>query len=176
MGEFLDQVPEDIRSHIRQITKTSGLPDTEESAEEIARAWLEKKQTFESKIDELGMEEVDSFQADEDRGALMLTYSGSIVTVGPLSEGARNVEYVSVGLRQDVPESATNPTSNLAGDVVIDEPASFTTGPVQKTSAIYKIAVATEELDLEEESEMLSEATQVLTDEFVEINKTIVVG
>jgi hypothetical protein len=120
------------------------------------------------------MEEVDSFGSDEERGALLLTYSGSILTLGPLEEDVRNVEYVSIGLRQDVPESASNPESALAEDIIVDEIASFRKGPIQKSSAIYKIAVASEELEPEEEAEMLSEATEILTDEFVEINKTII--
>ncbi len=174
MGEYLSQIPEEIQSHIRQITKTSGLPDAEESVEEIARAWLEKKQTFENKLDEFEMEEIDCFAVDELRGALLLTYSGSILTIGPTAEGVRNVEYVSVGLRQDVPETASNLESQLASDVMIDEAASFTSGPIQKSSAIHKIAVSSKDLTPDEESEMLADATQILAEEFVEINKTII--
>jgi hypothetical protein len=44
MGEYLDQVPGEVQDHIRQITKSSGLPDTEESVEMIAQGWLEKKE------------------------------------------------------------------------------------------------------------------------------------
>jgi len=47
MSEHLDLIPVEIQSHIRQITKTSGLPDTEESVDMIAQGWLEKKERFE---------------------------------------------------------------------------------------------------------------------------------
>ncbi|KKK73521.1 hypothetical protein LCGC14_2892980, partial [marine sediment metagenome] len=40
MGEFLDKIPENIQDHIREITKTSGLPPDEESVEKIAKGWL----------------------------------------------------------------------------------------------------------------------------------------
>ena len=74
MGEYLEQIPEGIRDHIKQITGTSGLPDTEESVEQMAKGWLDKKQAFEDKLSELNMEEVDEFGAEEERGALVLTY------------------------------------------------------------------------------------------------------
>jgi hypothetical protein len=173
MGEYLDQVPEEIRDHIRQITKTSGLPDTEESVEQMAKGWLDKKTAFEDKLDELNMEEVDDFGADEERGALVLTYSGSIVNIGPINDGVRRAEYVSIGLRQDVPESATHAESELAEDITLDEVVSFRTGPIQKSSPIFKIAVNRDVMEPAEEEEKLTSATQVLTDEFVEINKTI---
>ena len=48
MGEYLEEVPQEIRDHIRQITRTSGLGDTEEAVEMIAKGWLEKKALFEN--------------------------------------------------------------------------------------------------------------------------------
>jgi Asp-tRNA(Asn)/Glu-tRNA(Gln) amidotransferase C subunit len=176
MGDNLDQVPEQVRDHIRQITKTSGLPDTEESVEEMAKGWLEKKTAFEEKLGELNMEEVDEFGADEERGALVLTYSGSILNLGPVTDGVRRAEYVSIGLRQDVPESATHTEAQLAENVSLDEVVSFKVGPIQKSSPIFKIAVNRDVLEPAEEEEKLSDATQVISEEFVEINKTMVVG
>ena len=58
MGMYLDQVPAEIQSHIRQITKTSGLPDTDMSVDMIAQGWLEKKERFE-KRPRMHLEEVD---------------------------------------------------------------------------------------------------------------------
>ena len=43
MGEYLNQVPVEIQSHLRQITKTSGLPDTEDSLEMIAQAGSKRR-------------------------------------------------------------------------------------------------------------------------------------
>jgi hypothetical protein len=173
MGEYLDQVPEEIHDHIRQITKTSGLPDTEESVEQMAKGWLDKQEAFEAKLSELNMEEVDELGAQEERGALVLTYSGSIVNVGPIVEGVRRAEYVSIGLRQDVPESATHAEAVLGEDIAIDEVVTFESGPIKKSSPVYKIAMNREEMEAAEEEQKLTEATQVLTSEFVEINKTI---
>ncbi|MFP4637581.1 MAG: hypothetical protein ACLFM6_03985 [Spirochaetaceae bacterium] len=173
MGTYLEQIPENIRDHIKQITRTSGLPDTEESVERMAQSWLEKKQAFEDKLEELNMEEVDEFGVDEERGALVLTYSGSIINLGPIVDGVRRAEYVSIGIRGDVPETASNAESVLEDDVNLDDVVSFKSGPIQKSSAVFKIAVNRDVMEPEEEEEKLTDATQVLTEEFVEINKTI---
>ncbi|MFP4430871.1 MAG: hypothetical protein ACLFPV_06445 [Spirochaetaceae bacterium] len=174
MGNYLERIPTDIQDHIRNITKSSSLPDNEESVETIAEAWLEKKRIFEEEIQKRGMEEIDDFGMEEDRGALMLTYSGSLLTLGPLVDGSRNVEYLSIGLRGDVPESAHHEHAKLSDDVAVDEVAAFSPGPVKQTSAIYKIAVASDELETEEEEELLAGVTEVLSEEFAQVNKTVI--
>jgi hypothetical protein len=174
MGIYIDQIPTDIQDHIRKITKSSGLPDTDESVETIAQAWLEKKRIFEEEIQKQGMEEVDDFSENEERGALILTYSGSLLTLGPLVDGSRNVDYLSIGLREDVPESAHHDSGKLSGDMAVDEVAAFEPGPIKQSSAIFKIAVTSDELETEEEEELLSNVTEVLSEEFVQVNKTVI--
>ena len=87
MGIYLDQVPAEIQSHLRQITKTSGLPDTEDSVELIAQGWLEKKELFEKQVGEMQMEDVELLERQEERGCLAMTYSGSLLNIGPLRGG-----------------------------------------------------------------------------------------
>jgi hypothetical protein len=174
VGEYLDQVPEKIQEHIRRITASSGLPDTAESVEQIAEGWLEKKSLFERRMSENGMNEVMLFDGDEAHGALIFTYSGSLLTIGPVTETGRTVEYTSIGLRQDVPDSAVANDSSFKGDILVDSVAEFTDGPIAKSSPVLAIAVLGEDLDPEEEQDLLSEVTQVLTEDFVEVNKTIV--
>jgi hypothetical protein len=50
----------------------------------------------------------------------------------------------------------------------------FEIGPVKSTSQVFKIAVLTEKLPLLEEEQKIQEATQVIAEEFVEVNKTII--
>lgn len=174
MGEYLEQVPEKIQDHLKQITKTSGLEYSDESIELIAQAWLEKKRQFEEETQKADMEDIDELLKDDERGALMMTYSGSLLTIGPLLEEGRHVEYVSIGLRKDVPDSSEKDASVLAEDINVDGEAVFDVGPISKSSPIFKIAVFKEELEAEEEEEKLSEATQILTEGFVDVNKTII--
>jgi len=173
MGEYLDQVPAEVRDHVRQITRTSGLPDTEESVEMIARGWLEKKELFEDQVAEMNMNEVEAVERDDEQGCLAMTYSGSLLNIGPAREEGRNVQYASIGLRQDVPEAAGKEGSRLGSDIRVGEPVSFAVGPIQSSSPIFKIAVTTGDLDAEEQEEQITKATLILTEEFVEVNKNL---
>ncbi len=173
MGEYLDQIPEKVRDHLRQLTRTAGLPDSEESVEAIARGWLEKKGSFEEQVARMSMEEVEFLDRGDERGALVMTYSGSLLKIGPLLDGRRKVEYASIGLRKDVPELASKEGSELDGDVEVDANVVFAVGPIRKSSPAFTIAVLTEEMSPQEEEEKLAQATQLLTREFVEVNKTL---
>ncbi len=173
MGEHMSQVPEEIQSHLRQITRSSGLPDTEESAELIAEGWLEKKDRFEKLLGRMNMEEVDILEKTDERGCLVMTYSGSLLNVGPLREQGRTVQYAAIGLRQDVPENASQEGSELGADVRVGAPVSFSVGPIQSSSPAFKIAVTAEDLDLNEQEQQITKATQILTKEFVKVNKDL---
>ena len=170
----LDRIPENIRDHIREITSTSGLEDNMESVEKIAESWLEKEKLFEEQMHLMDMEEVESLDRESPDGALAMTWSGSLVNIGPLKEESRNVEYSSIGLRADVPESAICDNSIIKSEVSKDSGIEFEKGPVQATSPIHKIAICRGELKAEEQEEKINSATQVLKDEFVNVNRTIV--
>ncbi len=174
MGEFFDQIPEHIQGHVRELTKSSGMPDDEDYLEMISEAWLEKKRIFEEKIENAEMDEIESFGNADDRGVLALTYSGSLINIGPRVDSNRNLEYTSVGLRADVPDAVTEPSSEIDGDISIDAPIKFTTGRVKNTSAIFKISVPHEDLTPDEQIEKLDEITMILRDEFVDVNKTLI--
>ncbi|MGC9312274.1 MAG: hypothetical protein ACP5IA_06240 [Sediminispirochaetaceae bacterium] len=169
-----EDISEKIRQHIKQLVKTAGLPDTEESIEVLEKGWQEKLEAFERQVEERDMELSEEFDAEDDRGALLMTYSGSLISVGPRGDSGRFVEYRSIGIRKDVPETAETDDTDLAGDVAIDESAMFTNGPIKKSSPIFKIAVIVEEMDEEDQEELLAEVTQMLTDDFIEVNKTII--
>lgn len=174
MGEFLDKVPPNVVPHIKEITKTSGLPNTDESIEKIAEGWLEKKTAFEEQIVSANMEEVATLGKEDAKGALAITYSGSIVNIGPVVDGGRHVEYVSVGLRSDVPASANKDGSKLAKDLKVDQPLEFEVGPVKSTSAIFKIAICKGNLTAAKQEEKIAQVTQMLKEEFVNVNKTVI--
>ena len=174
MGEILDQLPPEIRVHIKAITQSAGLPDTEESFEKIAQGWVEKKKIFENQIVESEMIEVEMLGADDEKGAVVLTYSGSLILIGPLIEGFRKAGYNSIGIRKNVPDSLIKENSKLAADININAPIEFETGPVKSTSSIFKIAVCKDDLEAEEQEEKISEVTVIMTSEFVDINKALV--
>jgi len=174
MGEFFEKIPDYIKDHIKEITKRSGMSDNEESLEKISEGWLEKEKIFEQEISNMKMIEINSFEKENPKGALILTYSGSLINLGPLVDNVRKVSYASIGLRQDVPELATNDLSVLDSNIDIDDIIEFKVGPVKRTSAVYKISVCEEELSAKEQEKNITKAATVIIDDFVEVNKTIV--
>ncbi len=174
MSSEENMINDTIRRHLKQLVKTAGLPDTEESRQSLEEAWLEKMNAFDSEVDSSGMEQAETFPAEYEGGGLFMTYSGSLITVGPLRDGGRNVEYRSIGIRNDVPESAEADVTNLAADVEIDASALFTDGPIEKSSPVFRIAFINGEMEEEEQEELLTEVTRILTENFVDLNKTII--
>jgi len=174
MGENFEQLSDTIQDHLRQIVKTSGLPANEESLELLARGWLEKEKAFDDQVLERSMEIVESVSTDEEQGYLLMTYSGSLLTFGPLQGETRRAEYTSIGLRRDVPETAEEDASVLGQDIELDDVVRFEKGPVKQSSPVFKIAMAPEQMEPAAQIDLLSEVTQVLTEDFLEVNKTIV--
>lgn len=173
MGGYFDQVPTTIQDHIKAIAKDVKVAEGEDAIEKVAQAWLDKKSVFEDKIAEMDMDEVDFLGKDDEQGALVLTYSGSLVNIGPVIEDKRHCTYASIGFRTDAPAAAENDSSVLAKDVSVDDTIEFETGPVKSTSNIFKIAVCKSDLSAEEQEENVTRAATIIEEEFVEVNKTI---
>ncbi len=173
MSDEIQGLSDTVRTHLKKITRSSGLPDTEESFRRMAEVWLEKKRMFEGQIHALDMEEVGSFSKDDPRGALLLSYSGSLISLGTLAGGGRRVEYASISLRADVPDLLIMEGSGLTEDLRVDGEAKFSSGKVRSTSSLLKIAVCAEEVSPEEQDKRIREATIFLTNGFVKINRTV---
>jgi nucleoid DNA-binding protein len=173
MSDEIQELSDTVRSHLKKITRSSGLPDTEESFRRMAAVWLEKKRLFEGQIRALDMEEVESFDKDDPRGALLLSYSGSLISLGTLSAGGRRVEYASISLRADVPDLVITEGGGLTESIRVDGVATFSSGKVRRTSSLLKITVCPADVGPEEQEKRIREATIFLTNGFVKINRTV---
>jgi len=173
MSDEIRELSDTVRAHLKKITRSSGLPDTEESFRQMAAVWLEKKRLFEGQIRALDMEEVESFAKDDPRGALLLSYSGSLLSLGTLGGAGRRVEYASISLRADVPDLVISEGSELAASLRVDGEATFSSGKVKSTSSLLKIAVCPADVSAEEQDKRIREATIFLTNGFVKINRTV---
>jgi nucleoid DNA-binding protein len=173
MEKDFNALPESIKQHLKSITESSGLPDTPESLAKITDNWFEKKSMFEAQINSLDMIETDSFTKDDKRGALMLTHSGSLISLGPLRNDTRWVEYSSIKLRSDVPDILIKDDAKIAADTGIDKILEFADGPLKSTSLLLKIAVCKEDVGIEDQDMRIREATVFLTNGFIKINRSI---
>jgi nucleoid DNA-binding protein len=175
MSKYASQLTPAIRSHLAGLIRSSGLPDTEESREEMARVWFEKKAMFEGQIKALDMLELEHFSVDDPRGALLLTWSGSLLSAGSrrADTGGRVMEYSSIELRTDVPHLAKSARGVFDADLALGEVARLREGPIASTSAVLKIAACDPSVPPDQQEKRIREATIFLTNGFVTINRSV---
>ncbi|MCG8571900.1 MAG: HU family DNA-binding protein [Spirochaetes bacterium] len=174
MGQFYDQLPDNIKVHISEIIKNSKLPPDEDTFEKMSKSWLEKKALFEEQTANLNMILIDHFEQNDPRGALLLTNSGSLISFGTLEQNTRWAEYASIAFRRDVPSISKRDQAKLARDINLQQAMEFIDGPIKSSSHILMIAVCPIEISLDEQEKRIREATVFLTNGFVKINRTII--
>ena len=175
MSGIFDSLDSTIREHLRFIRSAAGLPEGPLSLELLAEGWRDKEEAFSKQVQNLDMEETSECR-DGDRGFLALTYSGSLVAVGPVENGCRRAVYVSIDRRRDVPARAESDDAALDGPVTVGAEIRFSRGPVRQSSAVYKLALLQAALPPAEQNEKLDEATLVLTREFKAVDETMIEG
>lgn len=164
-------LPEEIRTHLRGLLKETDLPDSDESFERLASAWMQKEKLFTGQTRALDMELSESAAPDDPRGMLLLTNSGSLISLWPEKEGTRFMEYASIALRPDVPDIVKGEGIKIRGPVKRGESIDLENGPLQRTSPLYRISVCGAGLDTGEQEKQIREATIFLTNGFTRINK-----
>ncbi|MBN1647198.1 MAG: hypothetical protein JW874_04125 [Spirochaetales bacterium] len=173
MGEFYNRLPGTIQEHIRLIARDFEIPDADDTLETVAKVWMGKKEIFENEIARADLVEVDTLGVDDENGALVMTYSGSLVDLGPIIDGLRKVKYTSIGYRKNRPSHAESRGTNLARDMEVDSTAEFDQGPIKRTSQVFKIAVCRGNLASAEKAANITSTKTLIEEKFVEVNKSI---
>lgn len=167
-------LPERVRRHLLSMTGGDGPKRTDASFESLAANWLDKRAMFEDQARLLGMERPAAFPADEARGFVAMTYSGSIVALGPRgTDGGRWFEYAGIELRNDVPKLVRAEGVRLESDAAPDSPLLFGSCPIRKTSDVLAVAACPASVPRQEEEKRLREASVFLTNGFVKINRAL---
>lgn len=167
------EITERVERHLRAVAESSGLPPGDESFKRITANWLEKRQMFAEQTRLLGMEMPKELGADDPRGAILLTYSGSLITIGRSGTEGRWFEYASIKLRNDVPGFVKADGVSVRPPIAVDDPAAFTGSPIERSSEVLLIAVCPAAVPAAEEETRLREASVFLTNGFVKLNRTL---
>lgn len=170
--ENINNIPENIENHLKGLF--SSIDNTLElTIDDLKKMWIEKENLFEKQTKFLGMIPTDEFGADDDRGAILLTFSGSLISIYSASTNFRKIEYASIKMRSDVPDIVVTEKTSLEEGITINNSASFTEGDIKKTSSIYKIFSFENDVASQEQDKRIREATIFLTNGFVKINRTL---
>jgi len=158
-------IPQDVERHLHSLVTDAITFDM------IKNLWLRKDKLFSDQIALLAMDEVNHLDMNDERGMLLLTYSGSLISLGCGKE--RTMEYASIKLRGDVPDIIKADKVSLSSALNIGDAASFQGGQVQNTSSLYKIVVCREGVSVEEQEKRVREATIFITNSFVHLNRDL---
>ncbi|MBN2655534.1 MAG: HU family DNA-binding protein [Spirochaetales bacterium] len=160
-------IPVDVEQHLKSLVTENITLDM------MKDLWIKKDRLFSDQIALLAMDEVDQLDMSEERGILLLTYSGSLISLG--CGAKRTMEYASIKLRSDVPHIIKSDNVSLSSPLKKGAAATFEGGQVQNTSSIYKIVVCREGVSGEEQEKRIREATVFITSSFVHLNRDLTI-
>lgn len=178
-----ENLPERIQRHLESITESSGLPPGEDSLARITANWVEKRDLFDEQTGLLEMVDLEELGPDDPRGVLVLTYSGSLLSLGPragsdtaAAEGTRagrRFEYASIPLRADVPSLVREDGVELDGSLRRDEPVRFRGSSIEQSSPVLRAVACEPDVSPGDQERRIREATIFLTNGFVKLNRTL---
>ncbi len=170
---LIKEMHPDVLDHLQSLAERHG--DTGgRYFRDLSKAWQKKEKIFMKQVKTYHMTIESEVGKDETRAFILLTFSGSILGVGPAAEdGSRQIIYASVGQRKDVPDKLLEEDVRLKSDVKLDKEAVFTGGSFKKSSPVYKIALMAGAPSASQ-TRQLEDATRIMTKEFVSINNTII--
>lgn len=162
-----------IQGHLKSIAATAGMENKEDALVLLTTNWLEKRQMFLDQTQALKMISIDSFSIEDTRAVLLLTYSGSLVALGPQVGQGRNLEYASIKLRLDVPDLVKQQGVTLAEPLKIDHPGVFGHSALARCSDVLHLVTLEEGMSIPEQEKRLREAVIWLTNGFAKINRSL---
>ncbi|MDC7240104.1 MAG: hypothetical protein PQJ50_07065 [Spirochaetales bacterium] len=170
---LMKEMHPDVLNHLQSLAERHGDPGGR-YFKDLSRAWQKKEKTFMKQVKSYHMTIESEVKKNETRAFILLTFSGSILGVGPAEEdGSRQIIYASVGQRKDVPDKLLEENMTLKSDVRLDREAIFTGGTFKKSSPVYKIALMSAGPSVSQ-TRQLEDATRIMTKEFVSINNTVI--
>lgn len=155
-------LPEQIKRHLIRLIRSSGMEVNEEILGEYIYQWNKKNDMIENEIDKYNLIELDFLEQNDEREAIIMTYSGSIIRMSPPHDGLRKLQYHSIQSRSDVPQKATIKKAKLAYDIIKDEPVDFKDCKIRCTSCVYKIIVPKSDNDREETRQRMDDLSLIL--------------
>jgi len=165
------ELPADVAEHLKELVESSNeeWSRSGDALDRLTDLWLEKDRLVVDQARLLGMDLVDQVPAEDRRGVLVTTYSGSLVALGP--GAARSFEYASIKMRSDVPDLIRRDSVKVDGEIRTSRAVAFVGAPVKHTSAVHRIAVFPPGLGDEDQEQRIREAMIFLTNSFVHLNR-----
>ena len=174
-----DELPEAITRHLQGLAAEQGKAEDSEYLAALALVWKQKENLFRDQAGSLKLELVDSVSRKDGRGMMILSYSGSILCIGPVFMTSTNInfsrwtEYSSIKLRTEVPDIIMEKAATIDDDIRVGMPVQLGSSKVKATSPAYLIAVCPEGVIEEEQDKRIRESAVFITAGFMKYNQTL---
>jgi len=169
MKEVVMEISDKVKSHLERLFDKNAF-GSELSLNELLDNWSKKEALLTGQIQNLKMEDINHIEDNCQQGILGISYSGSLLAIYAPVNGKRKMEYASIKMRSDVPDIINDENVILDGAVSVDKPVRFSKGKLEHSSPLYRIAVTSSDLSVDEQNKRLSEAMIYLSNGFLKLN------
>jgi hypothetical protein len=170
-------MPEELANHLRALARVNELDQDEKNFKHFLKAWLSKKAHFDKDVEKQGLTLVQQASKDTPQGMLILTYSGSFLTVSPLNENAkREIVYISLDFRKDAPHKIADEQGELQTDPSEGEVLKLKCGKVKSTSPVLSIALIPQEVSHAQNKISRQNLEQSISNNFLKVNQDLKVS
>lgn len=171
----MNDIPKAVHTHLAALAKESGREGDKDFLADLETVWRRKATLFEDQARAVHLELVESLPEGDPRGLLVLSYSGSLLSIGPDTDRTlgRWLEYSSIKLRTDVPDILTDRGISVEGPISLGAGVSVHGSRISQTSPAYAIAVCPEGLSEDEQDKRIRESTIFITNGFMKYNRSL---
>lgn len=142
MDDVLAKMPPALSRHIESLMSLGGFDTEPATKKKFVRYWLRKKAFFDKIIEHQGFKLVPRIDAGFKDGIIVLTYSGSLLTLSPeTAEGKRELVYNSIELRKDVAPKTEDKGAEIILPIELHKSIEAAAGKIKKTSPVLAIAI-----------------------------------
>lgn len=176
--DFQD-LPETIKKHLLGLAAEQNRQDDVEYIQTLTDVWQQKEDLFRAQAKAVKLDLVEEVSNKDTRGMMILSYSGSILCIGPVFltnsniNFSRWIEYSSIKLRTEVPDIIMEKGASLTNPVTVGESVQLEGSKVKATSPAYLIAVCPEGLDEDEQDKRIRESAVFITAGFMKYNQSL---
>jgi nucleoid DNA-binding protein len=168
-------LPDGVKQHLVGLAREQGQEEDEAYLANLVAVWKRKASLFEDQAHSVHLDLVDSVPGHDPRGALVLTYSGSLLSIGPATNRTlgRWLEYSSIKLRTEVPDVVIDRGISVPKGIRVGEPVEIDGSQVSRTSNAYSIALCPTDLEEDEQERRIRESTIFIANGFMKYNRNV---
>lgn len=145
MHSLLKKMPRTLAEYLQSLMAAEGFDKDEGSRNLFLKTWLKKRALFDKIMEHNGFVLVDKVEPDFREGILIITYSGSLLTISPLGrDGTRDLRYESIKLRRENAPNIEEQGLLIDFPLLRNQPVVSNGSRIVKTSPVFAMAIEQE--------------------------------